>query len=199
MTHQHVTVWWLLSAAALLSLERACYIWVCRAPDAFRRACDQDGLVGVGGPVEVLRRLFYAFKALQVMVFVLWCYAFGDGAFWPSQVTAATALGVLAMVVGQTLALSVFHRLGIVGVFYGTRFGHDVPWCRGFPFSMLRHPQYVGTLLSIWGFFLVMRFPHDDWFLLPALETIYYAVGARLESDAPLLSSTMARHGWARE
>jgi methylene-fatty-acyl-phospholipid synthase len=56
-----------------------------------------------------------------------------------------------------------------------------LPWCRAFPFSVLQHPQYVGTVLSIWGFFLVMRFPHDDWYLLPIVETVYYALGAYFE------------------
>ena len=44
-----------------------------------------------------------------------------------------------------------------------------------------KHPQYTGALLSIWGFFLVMRFPHDDWYILPALETVYYVLGAYFE------------------
>ena len=37
-------------------------------------------------------------------------------------------------------------------------------------------------MLTIWGFFLLLRFPHDDWFLLPVLETLYYAVGTFLET-----------------
>ena len=68
-----------------------------------------------------------------------------------------------------------------VGAFYGERFGYEVPWCRKFPFSWFKHPQYTGALLSIWGFFLVMRFPHDDWYMLPALETVYYVLGAYFE------------------
>ena len=47
---------------------------------------------------------------------------------------------------------------------------------------MVAHPQYVGAVLTIWGFFLVMRFPHADWFLLPAVETVYYSVGAYFEA-----------------
>jgi methylene-fatty-acyl-phospholipid synthase len=85
------------------------------------------------------------------------------------------------IVLGQVLNLSVFFRLGKLGVFYGNRFGYPVLWCRRFPFSWFKHPQYTGALLSIWGFFLVMRFPHDDWYLLPALETVYYVVGAHFE------------------
>jgi len=46
---------------------------------------------------------------------------------------------------------------------------------------LFKHPQYAGTLLSIWGFFLVVRFPHDDWYLLPILETGYYTLSAYFE------------------
>jgi hypothetical protein len=43
------------------------------------------------------------------------------------------------------------------------------------------HPQYVGVALTIWGVFLILRFPHGDWMVPPALETAYYILGARLE------------------
>ena len=74
-------------------------------------------------------------------------------------------------------------ELGSSGVFYADRFGQRIPRCREFPFSLFDHPQYMGTLASIWGLFIVMRFPYPDWYLLPALETIYYSVGAWLESQ----------------
>jgi hypothetical protein len=115
-------------------------------------------------------------------VFVVWCQVHGDGVLWPPPGDAwSMGLGAALVIAGQILNLSVFYRLGNVGVFYGNRFGYDVRWCRQFPFSVIDHPQYVGALLSIWGFFLIMRFPHGDWYLLPALETVYYALGARFE------------------
>ena len=43
-------------------------------------------------------------------------------------------------------------------------------------FSCVKHSKYVGALFSIWGFFTVMRFPHNNWYMLLALET---DVGAR--------------------
>ena len=58
-------------------------------------------------------------------------------------------LGLALIAGGQTLNLSVFYRLDKVGVFYGDRFGHQVPWCRGVPFSLFKRPQYAGTLFSI--------------------------------------------------
>jgi methylene-fatty-acyl-phospholipid synthase len=136
----------------------------------------------VGTPVEVVQKLCCGFKAIQVVVFIGWCYVYGHGSLWPPSAGVwALGLGGVLLVVGQILNVSVFYRLGKVGVFYGNRFGYKIPWCSTFPFSLCAHPQYVGTVLSIWGFFLVMRFPHDDWYLLPILETVYYILGAYYE------------------
>jgi phosphatidyl-N-methylethanolamine N-methyltransferase len=115
-------------------------------------------------------------------VFASWCYVHGNGSLWPPSADGPwLILGATLIAGGQLLNWSVFQRLGTVGVFYGDRFGYDLPWCTAFPFSLLEHPQYVGAVLSIWGFFLIERFPHGDWYALPALETIYYVVGSRLE------------------
>jgi len=174
-----VTLWVFLCAAALLSVERICYLWIWRAPEDFcafcARVCTED-------PVDALRWLFYCFKALQGAVFVGWCFVFGNGSILPlAGSVSSLAMGGALIAAGQILNVGVFYRLGKVGVFYGDKFGYAVPWCQKFPFSLLDHPQYVGTLLSIWGFFVVMRFPHDDWYLLPALETVYYGSGAYFE------------------
>lgn len=171
-----------LAAAVLLSFERICYPWIWRAPATFQAWCGRSALGWIGEPVEVLRVLFYGFKILQCAIFVGWCYFFGDGSLLPHSANLiSVGLGIALIVTGQTLNASVFYRLGKVGVFYGDKFGYKIPWCRKFPFSWLKHPQYVGALLSIWGFFVVMRFPADDWYLLPVLETVYYAVGAYFE------------------
>jgi phosphatidyl-N-methylethanolamine N-methyltransferase len=170
----------LLAAAILLSFERIAYILVWRRPEAFRVLCER---VALGPPVLALRRLFYAFKAIQGAVFLGWCYYFGAGSY--SSIGSRSipiAVGAMLIALGQTFNFGVFYRLGTVGVFYGNRFGHEVEWCREFPFSILDHPQYVGALLSIWGFFIAMRYPASDWYLLPVLETVYYAIGGWLES-----------------
>jgi phosphatidyl-N-methylethanolamine N-methyltransferase len=177
-----VNGWVFLAAAVLLSLERICYLWIWRAPAAFQAWCRRAAPAWLGEPVDVLRFLFCVFKILQCAVFVGWCYFFGNGLLVPlSGGLGSLAVGAALIVIGQTLNLSVFYRLGKVGVFYGDKFGYEVCWCRKFPFSLLKHPQYVGALLSIWGFFLAMRFPHEDWYILPALETVYYSLGAYFE------------------
>ncbi|MBV8452389.1 MAG: hypothetical protein JOZ29_08970 [Deltaproteobacteria bacterium] len=137
----------------------------------------------MGQPVTALRRLFYFFKALQLSTFVAWCYEFGHGSFvLVHDSIVAPIIGAILVILGQGLNLGVFYRLGASGVFYGSRFGHEIPWCREFPFSLFNHPQYIGAVASIWGFFIAMRFPYHDWYLLPALETVYYGMGAWLEA-----------------
>jgi phosphatidyl-N-methylethanolamine N-methyltransferase len=177
-----MNLWVFLIAAALLSLERLCYVWVWRSPETFCTFCAHPAVASLGEPVAVLQKLFYGFKGIQFAVFFAWCWVAGQGSSAPlSGGSFSLATGGALIVVGQSLNFSVFCRLGKIGVFYGNRFGYEIPWRREFPFSLLQHPQYVGTVLSIWGFFLATRFPHDDWYLLPTLETVYYAVGAYFE------------------
>ncbi|MEZ5287974.1 MAG: hypothetical protein R2712_24900 [Vicinamibacterales bacterium] len=84
------------------------------------------------------------------------------------------------MAAGQLLNLGVFARPGVTGVFYGNRLGHEVPGPR-LPLHRIPVLQYVGTVLSIWGLFLVLRYPASDWAVLPLLESVYYALGAIVE------------------
>jgi phosphatidyl-N-methylethanolamine N-methyltransferase len=172
-----------LIAAVLLALERVCYIAVWREPARFRKAV--AGWVGPAAePVGALARLFVAFKVVQAAVFLGWCLYFGGQLLPPDASLPALAAGSLLSVAGQVLNAAVFVRLGVTGVFYGNRFGHAVHWRYGFPFSWTRHPQYMGTVATIWGVFLALRFPNPDWIVLPVLETAYYVVGAFLEDDA---------------
>lgn len=168
----------LAAAAAALAIERLVYAFIWLRPDAFVVACRR--LVPCPDPVGVLAVLFGVFKFVQVLVFLAWMAVHGGLTPATDRIAVLVGGGVL-LVAGQVLNLSVFARLGRTGVFYGNRLGHVVPWCEGFPFSIVRHPQYVGTVLSIWGLFLVMRYPEPDWLVLPLLETIYYALGALVE------------------
>jgi protein-S-isoprenylcysteine O-methyltransferase Ste14 len=174
----------LAAAAVLLSVERICYVVVWRAPELFRAWCRRSVVADGGDPIDVLAMLFGVFKALQIAVFLAWCYVHGDGSLRPPASSAwVLAAGGSLVAAGQFLSASVFSRLGKTGVFYRNKLGREIPWCSTFPFTWFRHPQYVGTVVSIWGFFLVMRFPATDWIVLPLLETIYYVAGAHLEQD----------------
>jgi methylene-fatty-acyl-phospholipid synthase len=167
------------AAAVALALERVTYAVVYRRPDLFART--SRGIAPRRDPVDVLAALFVAFKGIQAAVFVWWCAVHGDGLTRASADPVPFIAGVVLIVVGQVLNVGVFARLGRTGVFYGNRLGHHVAWCQGFPFSVVRHPQYVGTALSIWGFFLAMRYPAPDWMALPLISTVYYVVSSHVE------------------
>jgi len=176
-----MTITLTIAAALLLALERITYALAWHRPTAFHRLCSRLP-AAAGAPVDVMSRLFVAFKIIQIGVFLGWWTAMAEQPPpLPTAEGAALALGVALFLGGQVLNFAVFARLGKVGVFYGNRFGHDVPWIHGFPFSLVPHPQYVGTLISIWGAFVVMRYPHPDWIILPLLETAYYGLAVVLE------------------
>ena len=169
-------------AAVLLAPERVCYIVIARAPDAFLRLCVRRGWTRWGSPIAVVEWLFYTFKGLQLSVFVAWCAIHAGELPIPSfSDPRVVGLAAALVIAGQLLVVATFYRLGRTGVFFGDQLGYAVRHCREFPFSLLSHPQYVGTLLTIWGGFLLVRFPHDDWYALPVLETIYYFAGMWLE------------------
>ena len=173
-----------LIAAALLSLERIFYVVISRRPALVHRGTPSIG------PVRIVQAAFYGFKILQLIVFVWWCEVFGNGALWAHHASAAVlASGGALVVIGQALSASVFYRLGPIGAFYGAEFGYAVKRVRAFPFSWFRHPQYIGATLTIWGLFLLLRFPEPDWIVLPVLESAYYVIGAHLERAGPQMET----------
>lgn len=170
-------------AGLLLAIERAVYVLICRFPTTFAAWCAHPAARAIGGPVDVVRLLFVLFKGIQAAVFAGWIWMFSGGRVSVTDSAGAVAAAIGLIAVGQVLNAAVFARLGVPGVFYGNRFGYALPRVASFPFSIVSHPQYLGAVLTIWGLFLLLRFPDRDWFLLPLVESAYYALGSRLETD----------------
>ena len=168
----------------LLSLERLSYIGVSRYPDAWRARCGRWPLNRLADdPVVVVRRLFLAFKTVQVGVFLAWCMIAAHTLVpLPTAPLLAAIIGLAIIAAGQWLNALVFRQLGARAVFFGSELGDEGRHITGFPFSLIPHPQYAGAVLTVWGFFLVMRYPNPDWMVLPLIETALYIVGARLEA-----------------
>ena len=51
----------------------------------------------------------------------------------------------------QVLNVAIYRAIGTRGVYYGFKLGQPVPWNSGFPFNVVAHPQYVGSVMTIWG------------------------------------------------
>lgn len=170
----------ILIASILLSLERIFYVWAWRNPTGIHRMHRWSAFRHLKAPTDVVRTCFFVFKLIQFSVFAGWWHYFQNVV--PAEPTGPALLaGGILIVIGQVLNFSVFARLGSNGVFYGSKLGYPVPWQTGFPFNWVNHPQYVGTVMSIWGLFLVIRYPAPDWWILPVIETVYYTLGARYE------------------
>lgn len=58
---------------------------------------------------------------------------------------------LLLFALGQNLNYATIHAIGVKGVYYGTKLGEEVPWFDGFPFDVYKHPQYIGSALSVWA------------------------------------------------
>jgi len=62
-------------------------------------------------------------------------------------------IGAIIIYIGQILNISVYNAIGKNGVYYGNRFGLNIPWETKFPYNIpfIKHPQYIGAFLSIIG------------------------------------------------
>ncbi|KAK3286300.1 hypothetical protein CYMTET_6137 [Cymbomonas tetramitiformis] len=138
------TRWWML--AACLSVPHWLYAFIWTHPQQFK------ALVGKGPrhPVHVFAGIAGAIKVFQLTTFAIW--------YLNISVPEFSALSNLQLIVGftfgvtgQVLNLSMVKAIGLEGVYYGTRLGCDIPWCTTFPYSILSHPQYIGSVLSFWS------------------------------------------------
>jgi hypothetical protein len=101
------------SWSSLLSMERICYAWVWHRADSFRLFCSHPTIAVLGELVDVLKNLFFVFKVVQMSVFIGWCMVFGEGVIsLPGGNPWSLAAGLIFIVAGQALNISVFYRLG---------------------------------------------------------------------------------------
>ncbi|DBA74416.1 hypothetical protein WJX77_005370 [Trebouxia sp. C0004] len=108
-------------------------------------------------PLNTFAAFATVFKVLQFSMLSLWWLADEWDVPQISKIpTTHLLLGVGLVGVGQTLNVSMYNAIGKKGVYYGEKLGSKVPWCTSFPFSVVSHPQYVGSVLSIWGVFALL-------------------------------------------
>ena len=140
---------------AILSTPYVMYYFIWNNGMAFNSFFCNNG-------VEWFSTFCLSLKALQVYTF--YCASFPGSSFFTLDFAALsaqlTSLPVTAWIffitwsaAGQALNLGIYHAIGKVGVYYGFKMGHRVPWATGFPFSVVsRHPQYIGAFLSFAAF-----------------------------------------------
>lgn len=91
---------------------------------------------------------------VQFAAVLLWFGAGRDAGVClsPAAISLPQWLLALALVgYGQSLNAGIFSAIGHAGVYYGFKLGSKVPWVTGWPFDTVKHPQYVGSVLTVWG------------------------------------------------
>jgi methylene-fatty-acyl-phospholipid synthase len=104
--------------------------------------------------VQVFAHVATAGKVLQFTAAYLWLETH-SGSYTFFSITRVPLLVwpvCLTMVgIGQVLNVAIYNAIGRAGVYYGFKLGSPVPWHTGFPFNVVSHPQYVGSVLTVWG------------------------------------------------
>mmetsp|Transcript_107784 Transcript_107784/g.344087 ORF Transcript_107784/g.344087 Transcript_107784/m.344087 type:complete len:230 (-) Transcript_107784:24-713(-) len=151
--------WWACLVGVFANYAMHGFIWT--QPKTFAALSAQAPLSALGGhPVDVFAGLEVVAKLVQGSSLLLFLGAAGRSAAWAALWAAPAwcwAVLVVAVAAGQTLNLAMYSAIGNAGVYYGFKLGREVPWASGFPFNVgLRHPQYVGVVLTLYGGLLVL-------------------------------------------
>ena len=124
-----------------------------------------------GGWREVARiSIFLRLFQSAAFVFFMWKYK-SDTTWWQ--------LKAMFILIGQALNLSVYHKLGLEGVYYGSMYNKNVKVVGGWPFNCIRDPQYIGCLLTHQGVFLF--YPYVECFLIHVYSMLWYVVAIGVE------------------
>ena len=115
-------------------------------------------------PCRCMSYVAHAMKLVQFFVLIKYCggtfphYFNPVNAVLPEAYSVQTyefelnlmaIVDVLMVAAGQALNSGVYNSLGLIGTFYGVRFGYTVPWVTGFPYNLgISDPQYWGAILS---------------------------------------------------
>ncbi|KAF6138826.1 hypothetical protein GIB67_038863 [Kingdonia uniflora] len=112
------------------------YYWLWTYPGTWVSICGKTR-----NPSMVMAQVSHFLKFLQILSLVATAtYPWS----WPPPLYFFPLF-----IFGQFLNFRVYQLLGESGIYYGVRFGKNIPWVTEFPFGYIRDPQYVGSIMSL--------------------------------------------------
>ena len=91
---------------------------------------------------------------------------------------------------GQALNYGVYQSLGVVGTYYGVRFGYNIPWVTGFPYNLgISDPQYWGAILTVIGSLDLLRLKNNTFFVWVLLLSYIYMMAVEYGERTPAYAS----------
>jgi len=131
----------------ITSLSHILYYYIWNYPFHFRFYAKDLGLT----PVTLMSSLSYTQKILQFLF--IYSYSINNDTLMPYFENLNMG-NILLIGIGQTLNLSVYYKLGTKGVYYGNKFGLQLPYITSFPYNIgINNPQYIGCILTLCGLY----------------------------------------------
>ena len=120
-------------------------------------------------------------EVAKISMFLRMCqiatFAFTMGTYRASM--TYWQMKALFIIVGQALNMSVYHKLGLEGVYYGNLYNKNLPIVKDWPFNSLRDPQYVGAMLTHQGVFLF--YPYLECFGIHLYSMLWFVATSYIE------------------
>lgn len=125
----------------------------------------------IKGGVRNVIRVGITARALQLFFFSLVLYGYEISLRFSS-------FKMLFIIVGQLLNLSVYDKLGLEGVYYGSQF-KKLPIISEFPYTVCSNPQYVGCVLTHYG--ILLFWPYQEVCLITLYSILWYFATTEIE------------------
>ena len=135
------------------SLTHFIYYFVWRFPSNFIKFSKYLNC----NPVNLLYRLCLIQKVLQA--YFIYKDANDNNRIIP-YINTINLFKLSLLIFGQILNLSVYYKLGVVGVYYGNKLGFKTNWIFSFPFNYFSNPQYLGCIFTLCGLFGLIDLPY---------------------------------------
>ena len=148
----------LFNSALLISLPHWFYAFIWLQPKRYINF-SKTYLSLESHPVDTMALIATILKPIQFLSFIFWYIGTGamnnlyDLSIW------SYLLFIILFGIGQILNAGIYKAVGKDGVYYGIKLGKKIPWCTGFPFNVVAHPQYVGSVLTAWAVFYILYTP----------------------------------------
>lgn len=89
-------------------------------------------------------------------------------------------VGLLLLLLGLQLNLSVYQKLGVSGVYYSCEMIQECKRVEGYPFTAISHPMYVGAILILLGCIFLFGAEYDYYPRPPIIIPLVYMFGLYL-------------------
>ena len=163
----------LLTFIFFMFLEKIIYTFIWLYPNKFMN------LFNIKYPYTGVNYMFYISiitKIIQLIVVIYYLYIHSTDFVKLNIINIKfLILGFVTLFIGQYLNYNVYKQLKKKGVYYGTKFGLNIPWCYEFPYNInwLKHPQNIGIILTyISIYFIFKSFFYTKSFILETILII---------------------------